>query len=596
MNARLLDDFNKLIEKLKTNVPLPRSVNWVGNAGRHNHFTSVILNNHYEAKGTKRASLPVAFTLPKYQEDVSRTCEPINLLKKLSEEKTSLDLTFIHTYFYFGEQGKFAEQAECDIFEYKHKDWIDIKSWVAQLTLAVYELHRHGLVHRDIKPENILLFIYSDKMQHLKLADLDDIEFENKVTKIAGTPVQFSPEMCYHWNEMSSQDKQTFWDNLPVRIKKGYWQSLSIKQQAILFIGLSDQQKETLLRRLLPRTIKKLNSLIEQKEIIESKEDICWQKAADLNRINEDKYLELKTDKKKIDCYALGITFQFIAEKCSSKDKDLMQLIEGLTRPLPEERFTIEDVLQHPFFGKEPKKYFDTMTEQYKIIGRHIDGYYIPNTNLLPEKDDSFYILPYSLKKIYMTACQLNNQLHFINTMHDDGIDRTTFTSVRNKSIKLKFQVDAFLKYAPQNELIIQLQETLFYITNPIEIKNLGLITTEQLSIAVSQAFAAYQKTAVSTLHRFFKKDPANGFIEQLNEKNKEPPYDFFALISYYLTQQKDRKPRSFPAILVKNLQTLSELPLNDWDKYLSRKNKLKEDEHLSLSSSQRKISYRASV
>ncbi|GMI04854.1 hypothetical protein TrLO_g15116 [Triparma laevis f. longispina] len=68
--------------------------------------------------------------------------------------------------------------------------------YTAEITLALEELHRNGIVYRDLKPENILL----DEIGHVKLADFglakEGIESTVEGAKsLCGTPEYLSPEI-----------------------------------------------------------------------------------------------------------------------------------------------------------------------------------------------------------------------------------------------------------------------------------------------------------------------------------------------------------------------------------------------------------------
>lgn len=72
----------------------------------------------------------------------------------------------------------------------------EIQFYLAELTLALNDLHSIGYVHRDIKPENILL----DRLGHLKLTDFGSaaiIEKDGHVTSYTpiGTPDYIAPEI-----------------------------------------------------------------------------------------------------------------------------------------------------------------------------------------------------------------------------------------------------------------------------------------------------------------------------------------------------------------------------------------------------------------
>lgn len=72
----------------------------------------------------------------------------------------------------------------------------EIQFYLAELSLALNDLHSIGYVHRDIKPENILL----DRLGHLKLTDFGSaaiIEKGGLVTSYTpiGTPDYIAPEI-----------------------------------------------------------------------------------------------------------------------------------------------------------------------------------------------------------------------------------------------------------------------------------------------------------------------------------------------------------------------------------------------------------------
>lgn len=43
----------------------------------------------------------------------------------------------------------------------------EAKLYLAEILVAIEELHKNGIIHRDIKPDNILI----DKDGHIKIAD-----------------------------------------------------------------------------------------------------------------------------------------------------------------------------------------------------------------------------------------------------------------------------------------------------------------------------------------------------------------------------------------------------------------------------------------
>lgn len=72
------------------------------------------------------------------------------------------------------------------------------KFYMAELLLAIEELHKMDAIYRDLKPENILIA----EDGHIKLADFglakEHVD-DNKIAKsFCGTPAYLSPEMVFH--------------------------------------------------------------------------------------------------------------------------------------------------------------------------------------------------------------------------------------------------------------------------------------------------------------------------------------------------------------------------------------------------------------
>jgi serum/glucocorticoid-regulated kinase 2 len=67
--------------------------------------------------------------------------------------------------------------------------------YIAELLLAIEEIHRFDVIYRDLKPENILLA--SDG--HIKLADFglakEGVNDQGKTKSFCGSPAYLSPEM-----------------------------------------------------------------------------------------------------------------------------------------------------------------------------------------------------------------------------------------------------------------------------------------------------------------------------------------------------------------------------------------------------------------
>ena len=66
---------------------------------------------------------------------------------------------------------------------------------IAELILAIEELHSHNILYRDLKPENILI----DADGHIRLADFslskEGVDESSLAKSVCGSPAYLSPEM-----------------------------------------------------------------------------------------------------------------------------------------------------------------------------------------------------------------------------------------------------------------------------------------------------------------------------------------------------------------------------------------------------------------
>ncbi|OHT10224.1 RAC family serine/threonine-protein kinase like protein [Tritrichomonas foetus] len=89
----------------------------------------------------------------------------------------------------------------------------DIKLYIAELSIAINDLHKNGIIYRDIKPENILF----DEKGHIKLTDFGlskDFNKNEEMTTMSfcGTTEYMAPEMI----KKAGYGKQIDWWGLGI--------------------------------------------------------------------------------------------------------------------------------------------------------------------------------------------------------------------------------------------------------------------------------------------------------------------------------------------------------------------------------------------
>ncbi|MBV8801839.1 MAG: hypothetical protein JO131_02525 [Gammaproteobacteria bacterium] len=640
MKTRFPAHFDSLVDELKKLQPL-KPAHWIENAGANNYFTPGTLPSTFVDQDRKLSHLPVAIIQPKLEEKTRSSCTAFHLLHEKSkqtfsfndEEKSlpALDLTFIHTPLYYGETIKISKLGSCDINEYRYVVPIDIKEWFAQLTLAVYELHLHNLVHLDIKPENIFLFEYSG-LAHLKLGDLDGLRHkDDQNTKVALTTSQLAPEICYQWKKLSSDAKQTLWDRQSDEYKIQFWRNLSIIGKNILWKNLSSLQQSQIYKKLtFPEQLLFLQSKksFEKSKLYNTKKEIFWEKNSIFNMISSKKYHE--AEKKALDCYALGLTFETIHLQSNLSAPHLNELILGLQHNNPNKRLTMQQVRQHVFFGEtetERDTYFNTIKQKYKST-TFIDDYYV-STQYIPEQHDAFYILPLALKEIYLIASELNIQIHSIKQIPDNEHLRSDFTkltfwknermhrtqgmfrrqshfvrrkineyytdehtliAIQKKADNLKEKTELFLKNNNSMDIIKKLRaasEDIIYTIDELLNAYLASINNERLTDAVLNAEKTYclKNKMLSSDSKnqsiTYSKTSSNknmstlrdidDFVKEIQLMTKtHSTRKLFLHILNYLEKNQENHTSSFETILTQELQSISKRPLNKWVKHLS--------------------------
>lgn len=188
-------------------------------------------------------------------------------------------------------------------------------SYIKQITLALMDLHKRGLIHRDIKPENILLKApISDlsKEPELKLADFGfACEESSNPVKPDYTPYYAPPEiLCKdkRWNQSISEA-----DRLPYDHRCDIW-SLGV----VTYILISGY----------PPFYPEANYL-------------------DMSHYMYDSIIHGK--------------FRFHSQKWRYISSDAQDFISSLLKVDPNDRLSLEQILQHPWLVKNEKPVLELM-------------------------------------------------------------------------------------------------------------------------------------------------------------------------------------------------------------------------------------------
>lgn len=145
-----------------------------------------------------------------------------------------------------------------------------------------------------------------------------------------------------------------------------------------------------------------------------------------------------KLNSKAIDCYALGNVLETMALLTKNKDTDLTNLILSLKEQDPEQRYTISQVMTHPFFGENPQELFDNINEQHK------KDFYIDHYRLQALRpNDDFMLLPDGeyVKSIYDEAEKLGKQLRSFEKgkfQWDNDTATAMIFAIERRAIELK--------------------------------------------------------------------------------------------------------------------------------------------------------------
>jgi hypothetical protein len=236
-----------------------------------------------------------------------------------------------------------------------------IKETCAQMLWSLKELHDNRLAWNDFTPKNILCRLLLP--YKVELNDFDGIvKLDEKGHAIS--PVLTTLPLRYRANELSTEHK--------------------IEETAETRRGL---------RLALPEALA---------------EEVLYTPKSDLSSV----------DFTKVDCYSLGVVMLEIKECAywfSDETRDeiarnqFIDLMKKLLEENPDKRFSVDKAMDHPFFGETAelrKEFFAKVLTGCQPVT--IDGFPL-NVDLQP--NDTFFLLPAAIKKVYVALKELNQEL-----------------------------------------------------------------------------------------------------------------------------------------------------------------------------------------
>jgi serine/threonine protein kinase len=196
-----------------------------------------------------------------------------------------------------------------NIYSKKYK-WTEknVKNIIIQIISAIQYCHKKGILHRDIKPENVVMFDDGS----VKLIDFGwacYYDTNKPPREKSGTAIYNAPEMIKHE---------------PYDFKADIWQlGILIYDLLARRIPFEDESEES-------------NSGVESS--VESRSNISEsEESENSDDINEDKKIEARI----LECQV---------EFPSNFSSNLIDLLKHIITPLPEDRYSLDQILRHKWF------------------------------------------------------------------------------------------------------------------------------------------------------------------------------------------------------------------------------------------------------
>jgi len=314
------------------------------------------------------------------------------------------------------------EKADMDLYSSiteETKNFHDYKNFMFELLLAIKYIHDLGIIHRDIKPENILVFkndpIYG-KM--VKLTDFGmAINYSKGLnhTPYVGSSRYKSPEICtgtlkYGFESDIWALGITFFEMVS---GKAYF---NVSTDPITDINMLKRQSLDILANIIEK-----NSIVDEK-IIDFAQKYSIRKSA----------LSLRSRNSM--CKKLGLTLpkiKLFELQTGSKIDEFCNLLENMLKFFPEERFNVDQCLNHPFFSnfKKASEYnFEKIEIDDRIIfsnkNRDIMANYIYSIFVNKKKYSWYYNEGYLEHRVLFQAINIFDRymLHCTNFENIKGM------------------------------------------------------------------------------------------------------------------------------------------------------------------------------
>jgi len=573
------------------------------------YFHKKTLTSVTVKQDNKESSLSVAVLKPKgnlaYKDSTrQRNSRILEIIRNKYRELRKKPSPFLQRALAHGASGKITQLESGDLEQLlktdKDKVVRDCKEMIAQLVLAIYELHEVlQLVHRDIKPGNILFTVLSEGRLYLQLTDFEfSGKPEDKDLPWGTAEYSGAPELADLVEDVYDRGRI---------IGKG-WKVKEITRQDKRF---KEADKKALdcfaLGKVIEKIWEKYNFIAKYgdpdfkaiKNLYKSLLKPISERDDDLSAKNDStSKLQWENDNEETGSAEDDEDFVEVDEKKSEEESTDDNITDDTDDYLVStKRPTIKEVMNHPLFGRTSKEraaYFEKVKKEFDRPDTYLGDFYFHEFS--PDENDNFYLLPTPLQHIYLAANAMNDV-----SIKEAGDEPLIYQSMYEKAKNLLYQIDSLspelntkqlapiLKTLTQKakEVIIIARKNAEDAIHNNELNNIKNMTNEQLKIAVQRAYDRYIalnfSKPKSTWEKFWSSHGETGrvnaseFKKNFDKLTLNPwaygPNELFKVITdHFEFRAGARGQTSFKTLLSKELGVISSLPLNIWVETLNPK------------------------